>query len=509
MNQAKIGAESIYSSRDDTKKLGNYYRAVYPLNPDVAVFPFELKASKDVAYKLSVESAIGSGLVQNMVNGTVGDELTLETNVSSNILTINKQKIAKNSAMIEEYWNLWSQNPEACDVNGEQTLGAMVRIATFNAYATGDVLQYIGLRKWNGVFVPTVRFYDGRSVANEDGADNTDTMVNGVRIGRGGETVGYTIKTEKTRNNFEYKNVKSRVKYPGADFERLQYNLITTSMVQPNQKRGRPLLLPVMEDLIMMEKFNDAELVKAVVQSYITAFIERDKELISHGVDTADDPLLGQLQDDKKPGETGTYDKPITMGPGYVVTLNPGETITMAESKSPQTEFWKFMEGNLKTVSMGVQIPYEVALQTFNSNYSASQAAIQAAARRWDIDRRLFAAQIMKPVYDLFVYLMVYQGIINCPGYMDDPFTRAAWNNARWHGPVILNIDPIKNATAATLRLNNHTSTYEDESRALGKDFDKIADRRSQEEALLKSLGLTPNLAVEKKDVEPEEGSNE
>jgi capsid protein len=68
-------------------------------------------------------------------------------------------------------------------------------------------------------------------------------------------------------------------------------------------------------------------------------------------------------------------------------------------------EFWKFMEGQLKLVCMAVCIPYEVALQVFNSNYSASQAAIQAAARKWDIERKAFAMQAMQPVYELMVWL--------------------------------------------------------------------------------------------------------
>lgn len=506
MNQVKKTAESIYSPTDDTKRQGNY-KASYPLNADLEVRPYELRVSKDKALKLSVENAIGSGLIQNMVNGTVGYELTLETSVSSNILTTNKDKINKNSQLIEEYWNLWAKSPDACDVNREHTFGDMARTAAFNAYATGDVLQFIGIRNWNGIYVPMVRFYDGRSVCNEDDGDNTEDQVNGVRLNKNGDTVGYTIKTEKGYADYEYKNVDARAKYPGSQIDRLQYNLITTSRVQPNQKRGRPLLLPVMQNLVMMEKFSDAEIIKAVIQSYITAFIERDKELIDHGdTDLANDPLLGQLDADKKSGESGTYDKPITMGPGYVNTLAPGEKVVMTESKSPTTEFWKFMEGNLKIVAMGIQQPYEVALQVFNSNYSASQAAIQAAARRWDTDRKLLADQMMQPVYELFVWLMVAQGIINCPGYQEKPFVRAAWNNARWHGPVILNIDPVKNAMAATLRLNNMTSTYEDESRNVGKDFDKVADRRAQEEEILKDLGLRADLTVDKKNVAEGEG---
>jgi capsid protein len=258
-----------------------------------------------------------------------------------------------------------------------------------------------------------------------------------------------------------------------------------------------------MNDIIMMSKFSEAELVKAVIHSYITAFVERDKDLlnINPNPSASDDAFLGTLDRDKQTGETGSKEAPITMGPGYVQTLAPGEKITLPESKSPVADFWKFMEGQLKMIAMSVGIPYEVALQVFNSNYSASQAAIQAAARKWDIERKAFAMQAMQPVYELMVWLLDMQGLINCPGYQSDPFIRAAWNNANWHGPVVLNIDPIKNATAATLRLNNMTSTYEDECRLLGKDFDKVLERRKQEADALNEHGLKPDLTVDKRNV--------
>ena len=506
MGEFKKQAESIYNRSDDNRKASNF-RASYPLNPDAIVNPFTLKASKDEALKLSSENAIGSGLVRAMVDGTIGAGLTPQSTISSNILNVNKKKISKNAQIIEEYWNLWASSKDACDFMGEQTLGEMVRTAAFNAYSTGDVLQFIGVHKWQGVYVPVVRFYDGRSVSNKDGVSSTNEVVSGVHLDKKGRVTGYTIKTEKTALDYEFQDVKRYVKYPDSQLDRLQYNLILTGKIQPNQKRGRPLVLPAMNDIIMLGKFNEAEVVKAVIHSYITVFVEIDKDMAKQNLDTTTngDAFLGQAYDDKKAGESGTIDNPITMGPGYIQRLLPGEKATLPESKSPVADFWKFMEGQLKMICMSTGQPYEVVLQVFNSNYSASQAAIQAAARGWDIERRSFAMQAMQPIYELMVSLLVYQGIINCPGYADNPFIRAAWNNANWYGPVVLSIDPVKNATAATLRLNNMTSTYEKECRMLGEDFDKLVERRSEEDELLRSLGLIPNLTVDKKNVTPGE----
>lgn len=495
-------AENIYTRSDDTKKTANY-RASYPLDPDKVINPFTLKQSQDDALKLSTENAVGSGLVNSMADGVIGSGLSLESVVPSSILSVSQEKISRNTQLIEEYWNLWSESREACDFAGEQTLGMMTRTAGASHWSTGDVLQFIGIHDWNGIYVPFIRVYDGRSVCNKDSASNTENMISGIKL-KNGKAIGYTIKTETSPYNYKYKDVNRFAKYPGSNIDRLQYNLVMSGRVSPAQRRGRPLILPSMSNIIMMGKFSESEMVKAIIQSYITAFVTRDVELAGKTpvASSSNDPLLSRLDMDKKIGETGERETPITMGPGYINTLNPGEKIEFPENKSPVAEFWSFMEGQLKLICMSIQIPYEVALQVFNSNYSASQAAIQAAARRWDIERKFFASQFMQPIYDLFVWLLQYQGIISTPGFMEKPFVRAAWCKANWHGPVILNIDPVKNVKSATGRLENYTSTYQDEGRKLGVDFENVARRRATEKALLDSLGLKENIGREEEKVE-------
>lgn len=502
-------AENIYTRSDDTKKTGNY-RASYPLDPDKIINPFELKQSQDDALKLSTENPIGSGLVASMADGVIGSGLSLESVPLSNVLTVSQSKISRNAQIIEDYWNLWSKSREACDKMGEQTFGMITRSAGIGHWNTGDVLQFIGIHNWHGVYVPYVKVFDGRSVCNRDNASNTKNMVSGIALDENGRATGYTIKTEIEPYNYDYKDVKRFAKYPGSDLDRLQYNLVVSGRVSPSQRRGRPLILPSMNNIIMMSKFSEAEMTKAIIQSYITAFVTRDKDLAEKvpNPTTSSDGLLRQLDEDKQIGETGEKDTPITMGPGYVQTLKPGENIELPESKSPVADFWKFMEGQLKFICMSIQVPYEVALEVFNTNYSASQAAIQAAARRWDIERKSFAMQFVQPVYDLFVWLLQYQGLVNMPGFMEKPFVRSAWCNANWHGPVVLNIDPVKNAKSATARLENMTTTFQDEARKLGSDFEAIARRRASEQELLKSLGLVAKLDPGPEEIEEPEEPN-
>jgi len=496
-----LKAESIHNPIGSSKQTENF-RAFYPLDPSLSL-AWELKNSQDKSLKLSIESPIGSGLVLSMVDGTIGKGLQLETSITSKLITVSQDKKSKVSQTIEDLWGLWAKTPEACDFYSKIPFGQLCRIAATNAYNVGDVLQFIGIRKWEGIFVPYVRFYDGRSIQNKDNGSDTETSTGGVRIDSQGKEIGYTIATQKGYADITYEDVNREADGVNGH-KRVQYNLICNGRIQPNQRRGRALILPSIDNIIELNRFNEAEVVKAIIQSYITASVETDKDMIKQGASDPNDPLLGIASTDDT-SETGEKDKPITFGPGYVHKLKPGEKLVMLESKSPVAQFWAFMEGELKIICMGLGIPYEVALQVFNSNYSASQASIQAAARRWDIERHTLAHEMVRNVYNLFLDLMVAQGLVSCPGYDKSPFVRAAWRDANWHGPTVLNIDPVKNVKAATLRLSNFTSTYQDECRLLGKDFDKVVAERAEEMKTLTALGLVADLSGNDSPEQPEE----
>jgi capsid protein len=177
------------------------------------------------------------------------------------------------------------------------------------------------------------------------------------------------------------------------------------------------------------------------------------------------DPAGVQIEEDE-------VDDQITLGPGAIWNLRPGQKANLPESKSPVEQFWQFMEANLKLIGMSVGIPYEVLIKSFNASYSASQASIQDAARGWKILTNEFASKYCQPVYEQFVELLVRQGLLDCPKFDKGLFFQKAWTGAEWYGPVVLNIDPVKNARASELLIKNQLSTKTIESRKYGNDFD-------------------------------------
>lgn len=96
-----------------------------------------------------------------------------------------------------------------------------------------------------------------------------------------------------------------------------------------------------------------------------------------------------------------------------------------------------------------------------------------------------------QPIYEIWFAEAVARGRIDAPGFFNDPAIRAAWCKAEWIGPTQGQIDPVKEVTAATLRVEQGYSTREQETTALtgGNWDDNIEQIRTENERLREAYG--------------------
>lgn len=471
---AREVAESIYNVRGTNAQTRNY-RPNYPTNPNLNV-SIELEEAQNRASGLYFENPIASGIINSMVDGSIGSGLMLQSVVRTLLLSdVQKEKIVQNQRLIEEMWHIWSTTPSMCDHYGKQTFGGLQREAFIDSARNGDVLQRIKIVRVGGLYLPQIQNISGKSVKSPNFSDNAK-IAGGVVLDSNGRETGYRI---ETATGGDMQTVNIEVPKFGGQSRRLMYNLVAVGTVVPGQVRGRSILTRVAEQIIQIGRYSEAELVKAILQSYMTIFIETAAEadelgdgnpidsLVEASRNTIShvDPAGVQIEEDE-------VDDQITLGPGAIWNLRPGQKANLPESKSPVEQFWQFMEANLKLIGMSVGIPYEVLIKSFNASYSASQASIQDAARGWKILTTEFASKYCQPVYEQFVELLVRQGLLDCPKFDKGLFFQKAWTGAEWYGPVVLNINPMINARASELLIKNQLSTKTIESRKYGNDFD-------------------------------------
>jgi lambda family phage portal protein len=250
---------------------------------------------------------------------------------------------------------------------------------------------------------------------------------------------------------------------------------------RPEQRRGVPILAPVIESLKQLGRYTEAELMAAVVTGMFTVFIKSE---------TPDNAPFGEGVFPDEQGEENGVD--ISLGNGAVVGLAPGEDIVTADPSRPNTAFDGFVTAILRQIGAALEIPYELLVKHFTSSYSASRAALLEAWKSFRMRRTWLASDFCQPIYEEWFAEAVAKGRIDAPGFFEDPLIRKAYTQAEWHGPAPGQIDPLKEVAAAKMRIETRLSTRERETAELnGGDFEMNVRQLSREQKLLEESGLT------------------
>jgi capsid protein len=137
--------------------------------------------------------------------------------------------------------------------------------------------------------------------------------------------------------------------------------------------------------------------------------------------------------------------------PGVVLDeLQVGEKPQAFSSHGTDEKLKDFQEAILSGVAWGNEIPPEIFFLSFNSNYSASQAAINEYKLYLNPARTRFGNGFCTPIYHDWIYSESLDGRIEAPGLLEawrSPSqydVHAAWVSCDWAGNIKPAVDPSK-----------------------------------------------------------------
>ncbi|KEQ22314.1 portal protein [Paenibacillus tyrfis] len=257
------------------------------------------------------------------------------------------------------------------------------------------------------------------------------------------------------------------------------------------QYRGVPYLAPVIEQIKQMNRYAEAEIAAAIVNSFFTAFItvgDGPKNEIPFADSIPEEDRVKLPIEDR----LASYE----MGPGTINVLGEGESVSFGDPKHPTAGFDTFMKAMAQLAGASLDMPYEVLLSVFNSSYSASRAALLQAWRSFRDRRDWFAHDFCQPVYETWLFEAVATGRIQALGFFNDPVRRKLWSQAIWIGPSPGQIDPLKEVQASERKIANGFSTHERETaEQTGMDWDSNMDVLQREWQKRRELPVTPDTA--------------
>lgn len=153
-------------------------------------------------------------------------------------------------------------------------------------------------------------------------------------------------------------------------------------------------------------------------------------------------------------------------GSDWYGNLMPGEKMKFLQDTAPGPEFDKFITSIFKYVSAARGYPIEVILMAFNSNYSASRAALLEAWRTGRIAQQDIKADLMDIWWEMWLSEEIAAGRSQAPSF-SDPRLKQAWLRYRLQGPTLPSISPRDDIGAIPTKLMLGLTTQEREARAI------------------------------------------
>lgn len=473
----------------------------------------KLENMRATSRDLYMNTPLATGALRRLKTNAIGFGLRLQSRIDREVLGMDDDAADEWERRTEREFLIWANSPE-CDAARTLAFPQLTGLAFFSTLLSGDCFTLTPRIPRRGqVYDLRIQIIEGDYVCNPQLQFDTRRVSGGIEVDDYGAPVAYYFR-RPLLDSFIMTATTSgldrwvRIPAYGRNTGRKQvFHLFDKE--RPGQRRGFPLLAPVVEELKQVSRLSKAEIQAAIINSYFTVFVK------------SQNPSSNILQQGFIPNAGGMYpgapgvstlnesddrdDVIYEMGSGNVIEMAENEDIALADPRRPNANFEPFFLAIVKQLGSSLQIPFEQLMLHFSASYSASRAALQEAWKFYR-ERRIWASQYFcQPIYKEWLVEAIAKGRIIAPGFFDDPVIQEAWSGSAWTGPGQGQLDPLKETKASVMRIKNRLATYEDEYVAInGGDWTGAMNRLSREEKHLEDAGLSPDLS-ETEDVVSEE----
>ena len=433
---------------------------------------------------LFMGAPLATGALKTMRTNVIGSGLKLNAQIDYEYLNMTTDEADEWETQVEREFSHWAESLH-CDAHRMNNFYELQQLAFMSWLMSGDSFALLPVIPRIGMpYDIRVQLVEADRICTPDKqAFNLDyKIINGVEVDKRGEILAYHIAQHHPHSLTVQQNEWSRVPKFGAKTGRPNIIHLMESE-RPEQRRGVPVLAPVMESLKQLSRYTEAELMAAVISGMYTVFVTTENN------QTGNDFGSGIGEEDLIDTEDDTS---LELGNGSVHFLGENEKIQESNPGRPNVAFDGFVTSICRQIGAALEIPYELLLKNFTSSYSASRGALLEAWKMFRMRRDWMSNDFCQPIYEEFLAEGIAKGRINAPGFFTDPLAKKAYANAEWNGPSQGQLDPLKEVNAAEKRVNNGFTTRTRETIELTSgDFFKNNALRVREEKVRREGGLS------------------
>jgi len=458
-----------------------------------------LRNSRDAFHTSPVARAI----VERKTEAIVGDGIRLEPKIRATLLGMTPEQAESKAREIKERFGLWAES-RFCSLDETMNLYQRQRLSCIQSIRDGEYfIRFHYLDDGDRPNSLALSSIDPNQIVGYPYTYTADlpwTQDGIIRDERGRETA-YQVRVRNSNGEYVTRTIPA---YENG--RRMMIHGFTPEYA--GQVRGYSQLHHAIQEFSQATDFTMAQISKAIKQSSIIMANQTEPGSTPMGnlfTLAGAGPLETVVED-----ATATTSTEVGNVPPYVPTdvyLSPGgigmfdvkagNKIDFLKETAPSDTFAGFMEMFISLVAASCSIPYEVVLQRFSSNYTASRGALVQFYRHALILRGEQKSDFLMQVYEAWFAEEIAAGRIAAKGWLN-PLMRLAWLSADWVGPLMPDIDPQKSVDAARDAVEANLSNIALESQKYnGSD---AAMNRATNERILSGAGRAPWNSNERSD---------
>jgi lambda family phage portal protein len=454
--------------------------------------------------QLTMDAPIIAGLYKTLTVHTVGDGLRPEPTPDADFLGMSEEDVKNWKSSVLRLWETFAEST-ACDVYHRDNFYELTRLVFRAQQEAGDVFVTMPrFERRNAPFALKIQVIEADCCADPDAVERIEhdrqgnDIYGGVEISQWGNVVGYWFYTghplaKRRPHTFKYNDARYPrwIYIPAYGAETGLPNVLhLMESERPGQRRGIPVIAPVVELALTLDRYIKAEAVAAQIQALFTLVVTSENPDVAAGE-------MENLGGDEGQQLTDGDESLLALGSGIVQYARPGEKVEPVNPSRPTTSFEPFIKSILQMMGPSVGVPYELLVQLYQASFSASQAANNVARSGFKVKRSGLANDFCQPIYEAFMDEAVMRGWINAPGYFDDVVTRRAYTRTKWNGPGMPHIDLGKSAQNYKMLVEQGYATASEATTELtGGNYYENIQERGREIAAAKAAGL-PAAAAE------------
>jgi len=423
--------------------------------PNIPAYFVDYQTLAKNAYNVYLKTDNVQNIINRTCNDAIGTGLYMDYKPDNEALeSLGLAPISEEDEIkIQSLWRTWA-NSSRNDIKKEKSFNEAQKVILHSCLIGGDIFL---IPRVDGKNV-TFQLVDGSLCEDEaESKPEKHEVIEGVEFNTSAIPIAYHI--------FDVTINKSRrIERFSKDFNLERIFMIKSPlMYRPNDVRGVSAIGAILEKARKTDRFIEAAASNWEEAAKMPYWIEVDKDAQDEEYPSEASKIGANLRRGTNPvpkqtlstdAEVATFQK--TMMASYEKTIHklpPGFSFKNFEYSQLENseKFIEFLEDGM---GLSLMMPPEVRKQSYNSNYTASRAAILGWFYTLDeVYRYVIAEQLNKKMFQFWLAVMAANRVIRLDGYIDalindDTMAIEAYTKALWIGRKAPQVDPLKEAKA-------------------------------------------------------------